>query len=404
MGYREDLRPASFKGFPFWVDETTLTGGLRAQVHEYAERNDHYVEPLGAMAPGYPVTAHLIGDDVLDQRKRFIELLRSGIQIPGTLVLPADGEIEAFCTRFRIRDSITREGRITRLGLTFVESGTNQFPEAAVNTGQVVLDQSDAGIEVLTERFSDRFQMPSIQPTFVVDAAVSLSATIVEAANAAIRRADVLTAEKDALLRANAGVVSGLRTIVQAPATLAERLTDIYRSFADLGGDWRTTLDEFATLGGILDDEPAVVTGTVSSDRQAENQAELQKLVRRTAAVEMPRVATEATLASSADAAALRDELDVLLDAEIIAAGDALDDQVFSELRDLRAKMVLDLDSRGARLPSVRTFRVPATLPALVIADRLYDDPTRDAEIVARNGIRSPGFIRSQTDLEVLAE
>jgi len=114
--------------------------------------------------------------------------------------------------------------------------------------------------------------------------------------------------------------------------------------------------------------------------------------------------ATRVDLVSSADAASLRDQLDERLDAEIIAAGDGGDDAVFAELRELRAKTVLDLDSRGARLPALRTFRLPATLPALVVASRLYDDPLRDSEIVARNGIRAPGFIRSQLDLEVLAE
>ena len=401
MGYREQLRPASFKGVPFFVDESTLGGGHRAQVHEYVERKDHYTEPLGPKAETFPVTAHLLGDDVFEQRDRLIEALKSG---SGTLVLPVDGEIEALCLDWSVRVKITGEGRIARLGLTFVQSGKNQFPEAAVDTGRVVHEQSDVGIVALSDRFFDLFKMPALNPTFVVDAAVLLGLTIVDAIAAAIGRADADTDEKDDQLRVAAALGSDLSAIVQQPATLASRLTALYRSFSDLDAPARIAIGELQELGAILDPFATVDQTTSHRTREAQNQAALQDLNRRTAVVEMARVATRADLVSSDDASALRDELDETLDAEILAAGDAGDDQVFAELRELRAKVVRDLDARGARLPSIRTFRMPATLPALVIASRLYDDPTRDAEIVARNGIRAPGFIRSQRDLEVLAE
>lgn len=402
MGYREQLRPASFRGVPFFVDETTFSTGKRAQVHEYPERDDYYVEEMGAKAGTFPVTAHLLGDDVFEQRERLIAALK--LPGPGTLVLPVDGEIEAHCLEIRVRDSITGDGRISRLGLTFVKSGKNQFPEPTVDTGQVVLEQSDVGIAALRERFFDLFDMPVLNPTFVVTAAVTLSLTIVDALDAAISRADADLDEKDDALRDNAALASDLVALVQLPTQISSRLTSAYRAFVDLGSPARTAMSELETLGAILDPFATVDETTSHRRREAQNQTALQDLNRRTSAIEMARVATTIDLVSSDDAAALRDQVDQVLDAEIVAAGDGGDDQVFAELRELRAKAVLDLDTRGARLPSLQTFRVPATLPALVIASRLYDDPTRDAEIVARNSIRAPGFVRSQSDLEVLAE
>ncbi len=396
------MRPASYKGVPFGVDEYAKLGGKRVQIHEYAGRNDHFVEELGAKAWVFPVTAHLIGDDVFEQRDRLIEALRS--EGPGTLVLPADGEIEATCLDIRVRNRITGEGRISRLGLTFVESGKNQFPAATVDTGRVVLDQSDAGIVALSSRFSALFSLPDLVPTFVVDAAVSLSTLVIDGVDAAVSRADAITGLKDDLLRTNAALASDLRNVVGAPRTLASSLTGLYRSFSDLDAPWEITLAELDALEILLNPTPTVATGTANRLIEAQNQAALQRLNERTAVVEKARVATRATLVSANDAAALRDKLDVDLDAALVAAGDAGEDDVFTELRELRAAVVQDLDSRGARLPSIRTFTVPATMPALVVADRLYDDPTRDAEIVARNGLRSPGFIPALTQLEVLAE
>jgi prophage DNA circulation protein len=288
--------------------------------------------------------------------------------------------------------------------LTFVESGKNQFPEATVDTGAAVLAQSDIGIVAISDRFSDRFKMPDLNPTFVVDAAVALSLMIVAAVDAAIRRADADTDEKADQLRLNAALASNLRPLVQAPAALASSLAGVYRGFTDLGSPGRSAIDELQVLRATLDAFTGVDETTSHRRRESQNQAALEDINRRTAAVEMARVSTGVDLVSSADASALRDELDEVLDAEIVIAGDNGDDAVFAEIRALRAKVVQDLDARGARLPALQTFRVPATLPALVIASRLYDNPLRDAEIVARNGIRSPGFIRSQLDLEVLAE
>ena len=402
MGFREQLRPASYRGVPFLVDEDAISGGKRAQIHQYAERDDHFVEELGVQARRFRVTAHLIGDDVFEQRDRLIEALE--LKGSATLVLPSRGEIEAICLDISVRDSITGEGRISRLSLTFVKAGKNQFPAATVDTRQAVLDQSDTGIVSLSKQFTDLFKMPALQPMFVVDAAATLSSLIVKGIDAAIRRADADSDEKDDQLRDNAAFDSDLSTRVKTSSTLVSDLTGVYRAYVDLKAPARSTLAELRTLAVILDAAPAVATGTVNRTRQAQNQAALQALNRRTAIIEMARVATRITLVSSDDATALRDQLDVDLDAQIILAGDAGEDDVFTELQELRAKTVQDLDARGARLPSLRTFRVPATLPALVIASRLYDDPARDAEIVARNGIRNPGFIRAESDLEVLTE
>ena len=361
MGYLEQLRPASFRGVPFFVDEVNATSGKRAQIHEYAERDDIWVEELGAKAWIFPVTAHLLGDDVFEQRDRLIEALkRPG---PGTLGLPADGEIEATCLDIQKRDQITGHGRISRLGLTFVESGKNQFPESSVETSQVVRDQGDVGLRAVEDRFSDLFKMPALQPTYLVDSASDLSTTVLDGLDGAIRRANAEATEKDLQVRGISAVVSDVRSYVKAPANLASKLTATYRSFVALEGEALTTFDELDGLADILDATPDVASGTAHRAREAQNQAALQSLNKRAAVIEMARVAPDIPLASSRDATALRDRIDTRLDAEIISAGDVGDYQVFAQLRELRAKTVQDLDVRGARLPALRVFVLPATLP-----------------------------------------
>ena len=45
--WREDLRPASFRGVPFLVDESHVVIGRRVVLHEYPLRDKPYAEDLG---------------------------------------------------------------------------------------------------------------------------------------------------------------------------------------------------------------------------------------------------------------------------------------------------------------------------------------------------------------------
>lgn len=98
-------------------------------------------------------------------------------------------------------------------------------------------------------------------------------------------------------------------------------------------------------------------------------------------------------------AATLRDTLTDAIDTVCLTA----DDATYQQWRDLRAAVVADLSARAATLPSLVTFVPTRTLPALVIAYRLYGDASRAEEIVARNDLIYPGFVPGGQPLEVLS-
>lgn len=92
------------------------------------------------------------------------------------------------------------------------------------------------------------------------------------------------------------------------------------------------------------------------------------------------------------DALALRELVCGALDAEINAAGDAGDDEVYAAFRALRIAVALDLRTRGDQLPRLRTVTVPV-LPPEVLAYRLYGDATRANDLVARSDPSNPLFM-----------
>ncbi|WP_424138162.1 hypothetical protein [Roseomonas chloroacetimidivorans] len=120
----------------------------------------------------------------------------------------------------------------------------------------------------------------------------------------------------------------------------------------------------------------------------------LAAVVRRAALGALARASAEYRLGSYDEAMALRSTVCGLLADEEIAAADAGEDVVAGALRDLRGAVYRDLTSRGASLSPMRSLSVPAPVPALILAQRLYGDATRADELVAECGdAPNPVFI-----------
>jgi prophage DNA circulation protein len=116
-------------------------------------------------------------------------------------------------------------------------------------------------------------------------------------------------------------------------------------------------------------------------------------LMRRAALVSVGRACADYQPTSSNDATALLATATTMLDAEILTAADAGDDAGYQALRALRAAVVLDLTTRAASLPSLRTVTLPAPKPSLAVAYRLYRDTTREPDVTARAQAVHPGFL-----------
>jgi prophage DNA circulation protein len=89
-----------------------------------------------------------------------------------------------------------------------------------------------------------------------------------------------------------------------------------------------------------------------------------------------------------------------------VTATDALlphaDTALYDALSDLLVAVSRHLDDTAARLPALAIVAVTSPVPALLLAYALYDDLTRDAEIIARNRIVDPSLIPAYTTLTVL--
>ncbi|WP_309915830.1 hypothetical protein [Caballeronia sp. LZ033] len=122
-------------------------------------------------------------------------------------------------------------------------------------------------------------------------------------------------------------------------------------------------------------------------------QAAATDLFRRSCISAVVQAAAQYQPTSSDDAAQMRDTVTGLIDAEIVIAGDQGEDATYSAMKSLRAAVVADLNARGGALAAIKTFQLPARLPALTLANRIYRDASRADELVEQASTVHPAFM-----------
>lgn len=422
----DQLQPASFRGVPFGVFTSGGQAGRRNAEHEYPNRDVGWVEDLGRSQRRFQVTGFVVGDDAIAQRQRMLDAVeRAG---DGDVVLPTFGRIKVALIGFDWEER-AEKGRVIEYRFSFVRQGQRQYPGSpAITTAQVasgvtlfgsataaafvarvasVLGEG-AGIANRATQQAAAWAQQAVRvgndATSLLRLAVSLPGQFgrllglasgvtvgqVLPQNVGLTEADLA----GAAAQSRAAIATACTALVQASATIAPGTTDAFttaaqsvvdavRAAAPTPGDalrGLQTLATYAPVAGAAGDE-AVMLGACAD------------LFRRAALGGLVSAGADYQPQSSGDAAAVRALVLDVLDAEITTAGDQFEDDVYSALRSLRAQAVQDLNSRGAQLPTLITVVMPASLPSLALAQRLYRDATRETELVARAVPIHPAFM-----------
>jgi len=152
-------------------------------------------------------------------------------------------------------------------------------------------------------------------------------------------------------------------------------------------GDALRLLSDLSAFVPVDPTAPAI--GAVASEMKGAT----ADLFRRAAVVAMARAAAAYQPSSYDDAAQVRTIVCAALDAEITTAGNQGEDASFVALKALRVAVIQDLTERGATLAHISTIKTAASVPALVLANRLYQDPSRAEDLIARGNPRHPAFM-----------
>lgn len=437
------IRQATYKGVPFGVFTGDTQFGRKNAIHSYPQRDGVWVEDLGRKARILHLNAFLIENSVVYgggpvnlQRENFIRAFESDGD--GELVHPTLGRIKVAGLSGECREG-WENGRYFELNLTFIEQGERLYPLTATSTGNAITAALDAlGSASLTAFVNDTaaalqygasvieanvttalgwytsavglvhdvkrfFGSVSTLVTSTSTLAGSLGRyaggsnsgyaptrvtrtgpTTVDqliAADAANRTA--LTAAGDALTTAAANPADAT-TYTAAAAGVASALAS---SAADPADRLRLTL-VLATYDGSTSTTASPIGSAIATMQTAAT-----VMLSRAALVEVANASAAYQPSSQDDAENICTVVCTALDAAIETAGDTGSDDVYTALVTTKKAVVADLRARGGALAAIVPYSFNASLPSLVLAQRIYRDPSRADELVQQANPVHPAFM-----------
>lgn len=126
MSWRDRLLPASFRGVKFFVDSADFEVGRRLSIHQYANRDEPYIQDHGKEAFTISINAYIIAnfgnnfEYFLDRDRLIAAFQRYGA---GILVTPYYGIRKVQLSGKAKITTSSQEGGICRISATFIEVG-----------------------------------------------------------------------------------------------------------------------------------------------------------------------------------------------------------------------------------------------------------------------------------------
>lgn len=392
MSWRDRLRPASFRGLGFFIEEAE-TGFTRNVVeHEYPGQAPPFFEDLGRRARVWNVEGYVLGDTYQAQRDALADACDSKAG-PGELVHPYYGTLSVLCRGLTVRES-TREGGMARLFFVFVEATAALSPLAEEEPSSSV-ELATGSLFTASESDFEEAWNPDDQPAILVDAGAAQAKSFWDYLEGLQLDGpfDQVAAFRDHLAELADGTIAAL----EAPGKFAAEVSGFLASLLDVVGSRKAAIEAYL---GLCKVKPSPSYGfSAASVLADQNRDAVGRLFREEGAALACRASAEVTWTNYDEALAARTRA---LEA-LTTAQDQAGDGAFEALADVERALTQALPLAPGTLPHLEPYSVLQSTNALVLAYRLYDDVSRDAELVSRNEIANPLVIPGGIVLEVLS-
>ncbi|NIH11589.1 MAG: hypothetical protein G5702_04480 [Serratia symbiotica] len=437
----EHVHPASFRGVPFAVVSAESVFGRRQAVHEYPYRNTVWVEDLGRgtrklTIRGFIVHNSLAYDapDVITQRNSLVAACEA--EGAGTLIHPTLGELTVSVPDggLRVLESVDN-GRSFEFTITLIESGLKVFAITG-NTQAASLVQTHwlrTGLMAATKFIATvKGEIRSVTLTIKTlrNTAAFWGNRVKDTANEVTNLSNVLKSTFGCARygRYNKGFVGGgvsgstgtvNRTadtknqpglVMRKMAEAVTRRSDLLAKTATFEGvnsvdafpgNAKTIIDAVMTFTGSVEEKIRMLE-TLASYRNATFYAtDSEYAIAQSAttllcvlsAGALAVVAVEYEPSSYDDAILMLNRVCDTLDDVLLMVADAGDDDDYLNLLETRNALVNAYGQKGADLSSLTQVGLSASLPALTLANRLYQNAARGDELVQSVQPRHPAFM-----------
>jgi DNA circularisation protein N-terminus len=437
-GFMSLLQNASYNGVPFKVVAAAVRKGRKIAPHNYPFRDGVWVEDMGRAPRTYSFSGYIIGD--LAPAMQFALDTMLELPGPGILIHPTLGVQRVSLVSGTTAVHVGRQ-RVIEVAFEFIEQGSRSLIATIIATAVQVVAFADLCAPALGADLGSAAGPPAVIGSAAIGEGVAVTtafgdrcigagndpAAVVNLA-AGLQPPDTNTTYG----RYGLGSTSVALPVGTTVASLTETLMtsrektaqDAEKAIADADMfSSETALVIVNDIGAMVESARSTMTdpadqvrlmlnlatftysdsikGTGIADAMAQVRDAFAAVCRRLALVSLGNACAAYQPRSYQDAQSLIATVTAAFDVEITAAGDALEDETYSVLRDLRTAIVTDLRTRGQTLPQLQaaTFRTP--LPSLVVAQILYQDATRSDEIVYETMPPHPAFC--PVSMQVLA-
>ena len=253
-GWKKRIRPASFRGVPFYVEKSELDIGRRTKVWDptntdkkWANYNKVIIQDIGQRANRFTVTGYIIQSnrnafDYMKDRDKLIEALVK--QGEGRLVHPFYGEKE--CGLFDVvkMEETFEEGGICRFTIPFVEAKeVERHPKKKSPKGLLDRIAQSATLKSLDD-FATRFNSGLAYANSLVNAVSGVTKGVLDAVNGVVGTlSSVVNFAVDSIFTLS----SLIKNVLDSPCQIADAYNQMFDKIGSLGG-----LGGDVFIGGVL--------------------------------------------------------------------------------------------------------------------------------------------------------
>ncbi|CRY69206.1 DNA circularization protein [Yersinia pekkanenii] len=439
--WSEHLHPASFRGVPFAVMTAEGVFGRRQAIHEYPYRDTAWIEDMGRATRRITIRGFLIqssglynAPDVMTQRDSLI----AACEMPdsGTLIHPTLGEMTVSIPESGLRLNEGGEsGRVFEFTLTIIESGLRVFSVTSSADAVSSIQSSWFGLaskSVATFIATVKGEIRSVTQT--IRTLKSTAAFWVNMVNSTTSEATNLgnvlrsTLGRGRYGRYNHGTVGGSVSgatssvstqsdttnlsalVAQRMAVSVEgresvnRATEALRSASTVEAHANATLAVVSAILAsgastldlirMMQELTTIHDNTFRPNLSDSNTAAASyQLIIVLCAGAMVFAASQYQPESYDDAVDILTRVCDVVDGAALSAADGGDDEVYQALTNLRGSIVTLLQQTGANLSRVGVVNFNRSLPALNLANRLYQDARRGDALVKMAVPVHPAFM-----------
>lgn len=402
------LRPASFNNVPFLVRDLSIGIGRRNVLHEFPGRDIPDGEDLGRAAREFSVTAFFFGDSASDEADILIDELESTSK--GLLVHPYRGtQLVQLQGKAKVRYPAAQGGVIS-IDMQFIEAG--QTPDPAVSADSdaqlaAAADDAQAAADAeLESSWLDETANLAEEAAQAVTGVLTTFEGYMKVADAAMSKIDRIINAVQSIINTPLVMLAGIKSRL---SNLIGKLSNPFSGLtawkqllsSEALNPWKNPISftgksssSSAVRPAWTTPNPALATGQLPAMPPS-----LAAYVRRTLIIEGARAISTSSFTTKGDVAQAQTLLMTALDAEIKVASDA----VYPALQNLRVALAQSITARIASAADLQIISTQDTLPALVLAYIATGDVSTTDDLVARNGVKHPGFVPAG-NIEVLKD